>query len=51
MISRNARYRLSTTPESAFVFVSERASPFSPAGFAKLIERDGRLAHFLLQSA
>jgi hypothetical protein len=26
---------------SSFVFVSERGSPFSPAGFAKMIERVG----------
>jgi type 1 fimbriae regulatory protein FimB/type 1 fimbriae regulatory protein FimE len=29
------------SPASAFVFVSERASPFSPAGFAKMVERAG----------
>jgi type 1 fimbriae regulatory protein FimB/type 1 fimbriae regulatory protein FimE len=28
-------------PKSAFVFVSERGAPFSPAGFAKLVERAG----------
>jgi type 1 fimbriae regulatory protein FimB/type 1 fimbriae regulatory protein FimE len=26
-------------PASAFVFVSERGAPFSPAGFARLLER------------
>jgi integrase len=29
------------SPASAFVFVSERGSPFSPAGFAKMVERAG----------
>jgi type 1 fimbriae regulatory protein FimB/type 1 fimbriae regulatory protein FimE len=28
-------------PKSAFVFVSERGAPFTPAGFAKLVERAG----------
>ena len=31
-------------PKSAFVFTSERGSPFSTSGFAKLIERAGELA-------
>jgi type 1 fimbriae regulatory protein FimB/type 1 fimbriae regulatory protein FimE len=29
------------SPASAFVFVSERGSPVSPAGFAKMVERAG----------
>jgi site-specific recombinase XerD len=28
-------------PKSAFVFTSERGAPFSPAGFARMIERAG----------
>ena len=31
-------------PKSAFVFTTERGSPFSTSGFAKLIERAGELA-------
>jgi integrase len=31
-------------PKSAFVFTSERGSPFSTAGFARLIERAGKSA-------
>jgi integrase len=31
-------------PASAFVFTSQRGAPFSPAGFAKLIERAGAAA-------
>jgi integrase len=34
------------SPASSFVFVSERGSPFSTAGFAKLIERAGIVAGF-----
>jgi integrase len=33
-------------PHAEFVFVSERGSPFSPAGFAKMIERAGKEAGF-----
>jgi len=33
-------------PSSPFVFVSERGSPFSTAGFAKMVERLGREAKF-----
>jgi integrase len=33
-------------PASPFVFTSERGSPFSPAGFAKMIERAGAEAGF-----
>jgi hypothetical protein len=31
-------------PKSAFVFTSERGSPFSVAGFARLVERAGAVA-------
>ena len=31
-------------PASPFVFTSERGSPFSTSGFAKLIERAGEMA-------
>ena len=31
-------------PKSAFVFVSERGSPFTTAGFARLVERAGQAA-------
>ena len=31
-------------PRSPFVFTSERGAPFSPAGFARMIERAGILA-------
>jgi integrase len=31
-------------PASPFIFTSERGSPFSPAGFARLIERAGEAA-------
>jgi site-specific recombinase XerD len=31
-------------PKSAFVFTSERGSPFSAAGFARLVERAGAVA-------
>jgi integrase len=34
------------SPASSFVFVSERGSPFSPAGFAKMVERAGSEAGF-----
>jgi integrase len=34
------------SPQSEFVFVSERGAPFSTAGFAKMIERAGVEAHF-----
>jgi type 1 fimbriae regulatory protein FimB/type 1 fimbriae regulatory protein FimE len=33
-------------PKSAFVFTSERGAPFSPAGFARMIERAGAAAKF-----
>lgn len=32
--------------ESSFVFVSERNSPFTPAGFARMVERLGKAADF-----
>jgi site-specific recombinase XerD len=31
---------LRESPSSPFVFVSERGSPFTTAGFARMIERD-----------
>ena len=31
-------------PKSAFVFTSERGSPFSAAGFARMVERAGTVA-------
>jgi site-specific recombinase XerD len=31
-------------PKSSFVFTSERAVPFSTAGFARIVERAGRVA-------
>jgi integrase len=34
------------SPHAEFVFLSERGSPFSPAGFAKLVERAGKEAGF-----
>ena len=33
-------------PTSAFVFTSERGSPFTTAGFARMIERAGKAAGF-----
>ena len=33
-------------PKAAFVFVSERGSPFTTAGFARMVERAGREAGF-----
>src|SRR5262249_28650738 len=30
------------TPSSAFIFISERGTPFSTAGFAKMVERLGK---------
>jgi integrase len=33
-------------PKSPFVFTSERGSPFTPAGFARLVERAGAVAGF-----
>jgi type 1 fimbriae regulatory protein FimB/type 1 fimbriae regulatory protein FimE len=32
------------SPQSPFLFVSERGAPFTPAGFAKLVERAGKAA-------
>jgi type 1 fimbriae regulatory protein FimB/type 1 fimbriae regulatory protein FimE len=32
------------SPKSPFLFVSERGAPFTPAGFAKLVERAGKAA-------
>jgi type 1 fimbriae regulatory protein FimB/type 1 fimbriae regulatory protein FimE len=33
-------------PKSAFVFTSERGSPFTTAGFARMVERAGEAAEF-----
>jgi site-specific recombinase XerD len=35
------RLQRAQEPKSAFVFTSERGAPFSPAGFARMIERAG----------
>ena len=37
-------------PQSEFVFVSERGAPFSPSGFAKMIERAGIEAKFAFKA-
>jgi integrase len=33
-------------PHATFVFLSEREAPFSPAGFAKMVERAAKEARF-----
>jgi integrase len=38
------RLKREQEPKSPFVFTSERGAPFSPAGFARMIERAGILA-------
>ena len=38
-------------PKSPFVFTSERGSPFTTAGFARMVERAGIEAGFLIQGA
>jgi integrase len=35
------RLQREQTPQSPFVFTSERGAPFSPAGFARVAERAG----------
>jgi integrase len=37
------------TPKSPYVFTSERGAPFSPAGFARMIERAGEAAKLPFQ--
>jgi integrase len=37
-------------PSATFVFLSERGDPFSPAGFAKMIERAGQTAGFAFKA-
>jgi type 1 fimbriae regulatory protein FimB/type 1 fimbriae regulatory protein FimE len=37
-------------PKSPFVFVSERGAPFTPAGFARMIERLGKAADLSLKA-
>jgi hypothetical protein len=39
------------SPASSFVFVSERGSPFSTVGFAKMVERSRRGSQLRLQGA
>ena len=39
-----ARLQRDQEPKSPFVFVSERGSPFTTAGFARLLERAGEAA-------
>jgi integrase len=43
---RALRKLLRESPASSYVFVSERGSPFTPAGFAKMVERAGAEAGF-----
>ena len=38
------RLRREQEPKSAFIFVSERGSPFSTAGFLRLVQRAGEAA-------
>src|SRR5690349_6114659 len=38
------RLQREQNPKSPFVFTSERGAPFSPAGFARMVERAGREA-------
>ena len=38
-------------PKSPFVFTSERGSPFTTAGFARLLERAGEAAGLGLESS
>ncbi len=38
------RLRREQQPRSSFVFTSERGAPFTTAGFARMIERAGRVA-------
>ena len=38
------RLRREQQPRSTFVFTSERGAPFTPAGFARMIERAGKAA-------
>ena len=39
------RLQREQTPKSSFVFTSERGSPFTPAGFARMVERAGETAN------
>jgi integrase len=47
---RDLRRLQRESAKSEFVFVSERGAPFSPAGFAKLIERAGIAAGFAFKA-
>jgi site-specific recombinase XerD len=40
------RLRREQDPKSPFFFTSERGSPFATAGFARMIERAGKVAKF-----
>jgi site-specific recombinase XerD len=40
------RLKREQEPKSAFVFTSERGAPFSPAGFARMVQRAGTGAKF-----
>jgi site-specific recombinase XerD len=40
------RLKREQEPKSAFVFTSERETPFTSAGFARMVERAGREANF-----
>src|SRR5262249_41288786 len=44
------RLKREQEPKSAFVFTSERGAPFSPAGFARMIERAGIEANFAFKA-
>src|SRR5215213_7946987 len=37
-------------PKSPFVFTSERGSPFTTAGFARMVERAGTEANFVFKA-
>jgi hypothetical protein len=43
-IARLRRLHREQEPKSPFVFTSERGAPFTTAGFARMIERAGRIA-------
>lgn len=45
------RLRREQGPKSPFVFTSERGSPFTTAGFARMIERAGKAARAVKRAA
>ena len=47
---RSFRRLRKEAPHAEFVFVSERGSPFSPAGLAKMVERAGKEAGFAFKA-